>query len=46
VSAVQAALGHATPSETLDVYTHFWPSDEEKTREAMERASGVWFVAR
>jgi integrase len=47
VSAVQAALGHATPSETLDVYTHFWPSDEERTREAIERASAQWFpVAR
>jgi integrase len=45
VSAVQAALGHATPSETLDVYTHFWPSDEEKTREAIEQASAHWFQA-
>jgi len=39
VSAVQVALGHATPSETPDVYTHFWPSDAEKTRDAIERAS-------
>jgi integrase len=45
VSAVQAALGHATPSETLDVYTHFWPSDEEKTRDAVEQASAHWFSA-
>jgi hypothetical protein len=27
------------PSETLDVYTHFWPTDEERTREAIGRAS-------
>jgi hypothetical protein len=47
VSAVQAALGHATPSETFDVHTHFWPSDEERTRVAIERASAKWFpVAR
>jgi len=45
VSAVQAALGHATPSETLDVYTHFWPSDEEKTRDAIEQASARWLRA-
>ncbi|MEM8619854.1 MAG: site-specific integrase [Actinomycetota bacterium] len=42
VSAVQAALGHATPSETLDVYVHFWPTDEERTREAIGQASAAW----
>ena len=42
MSAVQAVLGHASPAETLDVYTHFWPSDEDKTREAIERAASGW----
>jgi integrase len=47
VAAVQAVLGHSTPSETLDVYTHFWPTDEERTREAIGRASLGWLkVAR
>ena len=31
VAAVQAVPGQLTPSETLDVYTHFWPTDEERT---------------
>jgi len=44
VAAVQAALGHASPAETLEVYTHFWPTDEDRTREAIERASAVWFA--
>lgn len=42
VAAVQAALGHHSASETLDVYTHLWPTDEQRTREAMERASAAW----
>ena len=45
VSAVQAVLGHASAGETLDVYTHFWPSDEERTREAIGRASAGWLSA-
>ncbi len=42
VAAVQAVLRHASPSETLDVYTHVWPTDEDKTRAAMEQASTGW----
>jgi len=42
VSAVQAVLGHASPAEALDVYTHFWPGDEDKTREAIDRAASGW----
>ncbi|MEQ1874622.1 MAG: tyrosine-type recombinase/integrase [Ilumatobacteraceae bacterium] len=45
VSAVQAVLGHSSPSETLDVYTHLWPTDEERTRAAMTAASGSWLAA-
>ena len=46
VAAVQAVLGHASPAETLEVYTHLWPSDEEKTRQAIEVATGAWANAR
>jgi integrase len=42
VAAVQAVLGHHSASETLDVYTHLWPTDEDRTREAMERAAAGW----
>ena len=45
VAAVQATLGHHSASETLDVYTHLWPTDEERTREVMERASAGWLRA-
>lgn len=34
VVTVQRALGHATPSITLNVYSHLWPSAEDKTRAA------------
>lgn len=39
VTAVQHALGHSTPAETLTVYAHFFPTDEERTREAIERVA-------
>lgn len=34
VVTVQRALGHSTPSITLNVYSHLWPSAEDKTRTA------------
>jgi integrase len=34
VVTVQRALGHSTPSITLNVYSHLWPSAEDKTRSA------------
>ena len=34
VVTVQRALGHSQPSITLDVYSHLWPSAEDKTRAA------------
>lgn len=34
VVTVQRALGHAKPSLTLDVYSHLWPSAEDRTRKA------------
>ena len=38
VRAVASALGHADPGMTLRVYSHLWPSDEDRTREAIDAA--------
>lgn len=40
VKAVQRALGHASASITLDVYGHLWPGDEDRMRQAVDRALG------
>lgn len=40
VKTVQARLGHASASETLDTYSHLWPDSEERTREAVDLALG------
>lgn len=37
VKVVQARLGHASASETLDTYSHLWPDSEEQTRDAVDR---------
>ena len=34
VATVQRALGHASPSTTLNKYTHLWPTAEDHTRKA------------
>jgi integrase len=34
VVTVQRSLGHAKPSLTLDVYSHLWPTAEDRTRKA------------
>lgn len=34
VVTVQRALGHSQPSITLNVYSHLWPSAEDRTRTA------------
>lgn len=36
VVAVQNALGHASATETLNTYAHLWPSDEDRTRDAIQ----------
>lgn len=36
VKTVQARLGHASASETLDTYSHLWPDNEDRTREAVD----------
>ena len=41
IKAVQEALGHANASETLDTYSHLWPADEDRIRDAVDKAFGV-----
>ena len=36
VKVVQAHLGHASASETLDTYSHLWPDNAERTRAAVD----------
>ena len=38
VKAVQSALGHASATETPDTYSHLWPSDDDRTRTAIDLA--------
>jgi hypothetical protein len=38
VKVVQARLGHASASETLDTYSHIWPDSEDLTRAAIDSA--------
>jgi integrase len=43
VKEVQERLGHRSASMTLDVYSHLWPSDEERTRTVTDSALGKIF---
>lgn len=45
--AVADRLGHADPSETLNVYSHLWPTDEPSILGAIEAAHGgvSWSVS-
>jgi integrase len=36
VVTVQHALGHSSPTITLNIYSHLWPKAEERTRAAAE----------
>lgn len=36
VVTVQARLGHASATETLEVYSHLWPDSDDDTRAAIE----------
>jgi integrase len=40
VKVVQARLGHASASETLDTYSHLWPDSEDQTRSAVDSVLG------
>jgi integrase len=45
VKAVQAALGHASASETLNTYSHLWPDDNDRIRLAVSRELGKRLVS-
>lgn len=38
VKVVAERLGHANAAMTLNVYSHLWPADEDKTRQAIDGA--------
>ena len=38
IKAVQEHLGHASAKVTLDVYGHLMPSDEDRSRRAIDAA--------
>lgn len=38
VKAVQHALGHANAATTLNLYSHLWPGDEDRIRQAVDQA--------
>ncbi|GAB3454124.1 tyrosine-type recombinase/integrase [Kineococcus endophyticus] len=41
IKTVQARLGHASASETLDTYSHLWPDSEDRTRSAIDEVLGA-----
>jgi integrase len=45
VKTVQARLGHATASETLETYSHLWPDSDDRTREAIDAVLGDSAIA-
>jgi hypothetical protein len=46
VTAVQAQLGHATASITLDTYGHLFPSEMEALADRLEQAGTAALVNR
>lgn len=46
VKTVQARLGHASASETLDTYSHLWPDSDDRTREAVDAVLGKSAIAK
>jgi site-specific recombinase XerD len=36
VKVGQRRLGHASATETLDIYSHLWPDSEDRTRAAVD----------
>lgn len=45
VKTVQARIGHASASETLDTYSHLWPDSDDRTREAVDAVLGKSAIA-
>jgi integrase len=44
VKVVQARLGHASASQTLDIYSHLWPDSDDRTRTAVESVLSADYV--
>jgi integrase len=40
VKVVSGRLGHTNAAQTLNVYAHLWPADEDRTRVVVDRALG------
>jgi integrase len=40
VKVVQERLGHTSAQMTLDIYSHLWPEDEDRTRAAVDEVLG------
>ncbi len=38
VTAVQHTLGHTSAATRLNVYSHLWPGDEDRIRDAVDGA--------
>jgi len=45
VKVVQDRLGHKSPTETLETYSHLWPDSDDRTREAIDSVLGVASLA-
>ena len=41
MKTVQARLGHASATETLDTYSHLWPDSDDRTRDAVDAVLGA-----
>jgi integrase len=41
VRVVSDRLGHANAAMMLNVYSHLWPADEDRTRQAIDDALGA-----
>lgn len=40
VTQVQARLGHASAMETLRIYSHLWPDEDDRTRDILDAVLG------
>ncbi len=38
VKQVQERLGHASAMITLEIYSHIWPGEDDRTRDVMDAA--------
>ncbi|MFD6197010.1 tyrosine-type recombinase/integrase [Mycobacteriaceae bacterium NPDC060252] len=44
VVTVQRALGHSSPSITLNTHAHLWPNANERTRKSAANLSRRWSI--